>query len=62
MENNHLFIVTNPESDFCGEMFFVQVNSLPEAQKIAFNVYGEPAAYAGSFDDNDAEELGYDTY
>lgn len=60
---NYLFEIVGEESEYCGEMFFVQCDTIEEAEDIV-KIYftDEEVKYLGLFDDEEAEEMGYDTY
>lgn len=60
---NYLFEIVGEESEFCGELFFVQCDTLEEAEEI-LKIYfiDEKLHYIGLFDDEEAEAMGYDTY
>lgn len=53
---NYLF-----QDEETGEKFFVQADSLKEAEEIAFDNFDEPV-YIDHFTDEEAEWFGYDTY
>lgn len=60
---NYLFEIIGEESEYCGEMFFVQCDTIEEAEDIV-KIYftDEEVKYLGLFDDEEAEAMGYDTY
>lgn len=60
---NYLFEFVNEYSILCGERIFVQCNSKEEADKIIDeNFWGDGLVYLGEYSDEEAEEMGYDTY
>ena len=60
---NYLFEIIGEESEFWGERFFVQCDTLEEAIEIMKPYFvGETFRYIGLFDDEEAEAMGYDTY
>jgi len=62
MEYNYLYIITNLSSEHCGEAFFVHTTGKSKADSIAYNVYGEKPQFAGLYSDDEADDLGLDTY
>jgi len=62
MEYNYLYIITNPSSEHCGEAFFVYETSKAKADAIAYNVYCEKPHFAGMYTDDEADDMGFDTY
>ena len=62
MEHNYLYIITNPSSEHCGEAFFVYTTGKSKADAIAYNVYGEKPKFAGLYSDDEADDMGFDTY
>ena len=58
-----MFEIIGEESEYCGEMFFVQCDTIEEAEDIV-KIYftDEEVKYLGLFDDEEAEAMGYDTY
>lgn len=60
---NYLYEIVGEESEFCGELFFVQCDTFKEAEEI-LKIYftDEKLHYIGLFDDEEAEAMGYDTY
>lgn len=71
MTVNFLFEITDLNSDYCGERFFVQVskclNAFTQYAKAwdeAATVVGEDTVIKclGEFTDEEAEMMGYDTY
>lgn len=60
---NYLYEIIGEESQYCGEMFFVQCDTLEEAEEILKLYFtGKKLRYIGPFDDEEAEAMGYDTY
>lgn len=67
---NFLFEITDLNSDYCGEMFFVQENKVysyeyayTEAWNVAMQVADDAVIKClGNFSDIQAEMMGYDTY
>lgn len=62
MEYNYLYVITNPSSEYCGEAFFVHAKSKSEADPIAYSVFWETPKFAGIYTDEEADDMGYDTY
>lgn len=61
--NNYLYEITTYNSRWCGERFFIQCDTMEEAEKIlAKEFFGEQTEYLGTYDDDEAEMLGYDTF
>ena len=54
--NNYLF-----SDNETGEKFFVQADTLKEAEAIAYDNFEDPE-YIDKFTDEEAEWFGYDTY
>ena len=61
-EHNYLYIITNPSSEHCGDAFFVYANGKSEADLVAYSIYGETAHFAGLYSDDEADDMGFDTY
>jgi hypothetical protein len=59
---NFLFEVKDEDSEFCGELFFVQCDTIKEAWYTAHEFFEEELAYRGRYSDEEAESMGYDTY
>ncbi len=62
---NWLFEVTGIYSNLCGERFFVQCDTFEEAEEILSTIdglWGERIECLGRYTDDEAEDLGYDTY
>lgn len=60
---NYLYEIIGEESEYCGEMFFVQCDTLEEAKEILLIYFtDEKLRYIGPFNDEEAEAMGYDTY
>lgn len=58
---NYLFEVMSGEYE--GEMFFVQAENRDEADEVLGEYFwGEKVKYRGTYSDEEAETLGYDTY
>ena len=61
--NNYLYEITTYNSRMCGERFFIQCDTMEEAEKIlAKEFFGLDTEYLGTYDDDEAEMLGYDTF
>lgn len=61
--NNYLYEIVTPLSRLCGERFFIQCDTMDEADKIlAREFFGEYVEYLGTYTDDEAEDIGYDTY
>ena len=59
MKHNYLYIITNPSSE-C--RVFVYANSRSEADLMAYSAFGEKAHFAGLYSDDEADNMGFDTY
>lgn len=60
---NYLFEIVSEYSDLCGEQFFVQCDTLEETDEILGKYFwGERVHYLGKYTDEEAEEIGFDTY
>lgn len=62
---NYLFEITNENSPFAGERFFVQCDSITEAvktikTKTLYNI--NEISYIDEYTDDEAEWMGYDTF
>lgn len=59
--NNYLFEIMSGEYE--GEMFFVQAENRDEADEVLGEYFwGEKVKYRGTYSDEEAEWMGYDTY
>lgn len=55
--------ITDVDSDYYGEEFFVEANSKKEVSKIvALHFPGEAVACYGPISEEEADMIGYDTY
>lgn len=59
---NYLFAVTDENSEYEGEEFFVQCDSYEEAWEIARGVFEAVMICYGKYSDEEAEWMGFDTY
>lgn len=60
---NYLYEFIGEDSDLCGERIFVQCDTKDEAEEIVMENFGcEDIEYLGKYGDDEAEEMGYDTY
>ena len=59
--NNYLFEIMSGEYE--GEMFFVQAENRDKADEVLGEYFwGEKVQYRGTYSDEEAERMGYDTY
>lgn len=59
--NNYLFEIMSGEYE--GEMFFVQAENRDKADEVLGEYFwGEKVKYRGTYSDEEAERMGYDTY
>ena len=60
---DYLFEIIDEDSDYCGEQFFVECESLADAWEIANGNFPDVTLeYYGPYSVEEAEMLGLDTY